>query len=119
MRVRVLRVSSLNNTDEYVGGFCSSIGDRHIVMVIYWDNSIMYFTGNKCSIMLREILSRLKDRGAVAKIIVLKQSMHNTSTYIIEKMVKIDFLAQDSVVREYSPEEHVGYYIDERVKVIR
>jgi len=125
--MQIIKVRSLSelNVDEYVVDLCSSVGKDHIVMVIYWDNSIMYIGGDKCSEIMKNMLLDLEKEKALAKIILLKplgnedkQVSSNTSTYIIDKLIEIDFSLRDSMVNEYYVDRPTRYYLDERVKVI-
>lgn len=121
MRIIEVRGLSKLNIDEYVADLCSGVGKNYVVMIMYWDNSIMYVGGDKCSDVLKNVLSDLEKEYALARIILLKPS--NTvsvppPTYTITKIVEVDFSSRDNIVREYYVDEPTRYYLDERVKVI-
>jgi len=121
MRIIEVRGLSKLNIDEYVEDLCSGVGKNYVVMIMYWDNSIMYVGGDKCSDVLENVLSDLEKECALARIILLKPS--NTvsvppPTYTITKIVEVDFSSRDNIVREYYVDEPTMYYLDERVKVI-
>lgn len=121
MKITEVRGLSELNINEYVADLCSSVDKDHIVMIMYWDNSIMYLSGGKCSDMLKNVLSDLEKERALARIIVLKPSKtsnESSPTYTIVKVVRIDFSSQDNVVKEYYVSVPSRYYLDERVKVI-